>query len=218
MDSKEQLMSIITSCNEILKSLENDTAKINETGRKINFKELQNTAQKFKFSNDILEKMAETYKKTYVRMMLYIIKDIEDKKFENALLHITKIVGAANIEIDIEAELISVYKTDERSFENMMQDLTAMNESECQVFITDVIYLLIASDISDKNIKELVGGIIAKLGLGEIQIRETFELINIIVDKNNAEYTKMSKRVLSVDLRNFYPYTKDFVSGIMANN
>ena len=66
MDSKEQLMSIITSCNEILKSLENDTAKINETGRKINFKELQNTAQKFKFSNDILEKMAETYKKTYV--------------------------------------------------------------------------------------------------------------------------------------------------------
>lgn len=218
MKSKEQLMSIITSCNEMLKSLENDTVKTNETGRKINFKELHNTAQKFKFSNNILAKMAESYKKSYIRMMLYIIKDIEDKKFENALLHITKIVGATNIDIDIEAELISVYKMDERNFENIMQDLTAMNEAECQTFVTDVIYMLIASDISDKKIKELVGGVIAKLGMNEAQIRETFELINIIVNKNNAEYTKMSKRNLTVDLRNFYPYIKDFVSGILANN
>jgi|GEM_PF-3934353 len=218
MDSKEQLMSIITSCNEMLKSLENDTVKTNETGRKINFKELHNTAQKFKFSNNILAKMTESYKKSYIRMMLYIIKDIEDKKFENALLHITKIVEATNIDIDIEAELISVYKMDERNFENIMQDLTAMNEAECQTFVTDVIYMLIASDISDKKIKELVGGVIAKLGMNEAQIRETFELINIIVNKNNAEYTKMSKRNLTVDLRNFYPYIKDFVSGILANN
>lgn len=74
MDSKEQLMNIITSCNEMLKSLENNTVKANETGRKINFEELRNTAQKFKFSNDVLARMAESYKKSYIRMMLYIIK------------------------------------------------------------------------------------------------------------------------------------------------
>lgn len=216
---REQLMDIIQACNLMLQEIEKEMVSINELGKKIDFGQLENISKKFNFSNSILKNMSEVYKISYIRMMLFIIRDIEDdRKLENALLHILKVTQAANLNINIEEEFILVHKINENDFKIIIQDLTAMSETESQTFVIDVMYMLTASDIVDKDIKETFGAIVTKLGLREVQIRELFELINIIVNRDVNAYREFCKRELSIDLRDFYSYTGEFVSGIMAEN
>lgn len=219
MDTREQLSNIISMCGTLMEQLNADKARNDDSGLNLDFNVIKGTASGFHYANPLWEYASENQKYSYIGMLLYLFKDLEnEQQLSTVLVQIEKLLIAAGIELNLEEELVASHKISKEKLSEQIQDLTEMDLKQSQMFVMDSMYILVAADVKAKEIHKNLAALYSKLGIPEEQMRELFTLIRIVVNKDKTEYEKFMTKELTIDLKAFEPYINGFMSGILANS
>lgn len=218
MDIKDELQNIINNCENLLKEILPKAEVVSESGVQINFTSIKNMASKFNYVNEILSEVDEGSKYSYIKMMIYLFNKLEDKQLETVLLHIERILLGMKTDISVEDELINSYHYDEKMLMKYMNDITSLSDRASQMFAMDLLVILNSAGINDENTFRNISAVISKLGLDRKQVKDLFEISQLISKVDNEKFKSFILKDYSIDLISLHPYLNGKYSGLLTNN
>lgn len=218
MEIKDKIKNIMSSCEELLAEMNSNSNNTSESGLKINFDALHNTATKFKYSNGVISEIDDGSKSSYIKLLVFLFRKLEEKQLEIALLHIEKINIAMEINLDLENELINSYTYDEKTLVKLLNDISNLSEKASQMFVMDILVIISSAGITDQEILKEVASIFSKLGLEKVKIKELFNLCTYFIANDYEKYLMLVSGNYSINLAALYPYYKNKFKGLLSNN
>lgn len=218
MEIKDKIKNIMNSCEELLTEINSNSDNISESGLKINFSALHNSATKFNYSNKVITEIDDGSKYSYVKLLIFLFNKLEEKQLEIALLHIEKINIAMEINIDLENELINSYTYDEKILIKLLSDISNLSEKASQMFVMDALVIISSAGINDHQTLKEISSVFSKLGLEKIKIKELFDLSISYASNNYEKYLTLVSKNYSINLPTLYLYFKNKFEGVLSNN